>query len=64
MDSFFDLLYNDIINFTSSDTPSEIRKKCECTDGEDKLFDLYINTRYDDREEVSDEEIETIKKQL
>lgn len=48
----------------ASDTPSEIREKYECADGEYKLFDLYINTRYDDREEPSDEEIDTIKRQI
>ena len=45
----------------ASDTPREIKDRYADTEGEDRLFELYISTRYDDRAELSDEDIENIK---
>ncbi len=48
----------------SSDTPSELKEKCENTDCEQRLFCTYIDCRYDERKAIPAEEILDIKSKM
>ncbi len=48
----------------ASDTPSELRATGCCSEQEARVFDIYIKTRYDEREFVSEDEIVELKNSL
>ncbi len=48
----------------SSDTPLELREREENTHTEEELFTLYIDARYDDRTEVKEETVMSLKRRL
>ena len=48
----------------SADTPLELQKRQENTPPEEQLFDLYVETRYDERAELSETELDDLKATL
>lgn len=48
----------------SADTPLELQRRRENLPPEEQLFDLYVSTRYDERAELSEEELDELKKTL
>ncbi len=49
---------------TSHHTPCELSKMTENTDTEQELFELYINTRYDERIEPEEQTVERLRSSL
>ena len=45
----------------SADTPLELQHRRENPPTEERLFDLYVETRYDERAELSEEELHLLK---
>lgn len=45
----------------ASDTPSELKLREANSEHEDRVFDIYIRTRYDERQFVSEEEMTELK---
>ncbi len=45
----------------ASDTPSELKCSVPVSEPEERVFDLYIRSRYDERETVSEEEVIDLK---
>ena len=48
----------------SADTPLELQRRQENPPTEERLFDLYVETRYDERAELSEEELTQLKETL
>ncbi|MBQ8324116.1 MAG: hypothetical protein IJX82_03085 [Clostridia bacterium] len=48
----------------SSDTPLELQHRRENLPPEEQLFDLYVSARYDERAELSEAELDELKKTL
>ena len=48
----------------SADTPLELQRRRENAPPEEQLFDLYVSVRYDERAELSEEELDELKKTL
>ncbi len=47
-----------------TDTPSEIKARTESTPPEERVFDLYIDARYDERAELQEKELDGLKETL
>lgn len=48
----------------ASDTPIELRRRTENSEAEEKLFDMYIGTRYDEGASLNEQEILDLKEKL
>lgn len=48
----------------SADTPLELQHRRENAPPEEQLFDLYVSARYDERAELSEDELDELKKTL
>ncbi len=48
----------------SADTPLELQHRRENLPPEEQLFDLYVSARYDERAELSEDELDELKKTL
>ncbi len=47
-----------------TDTPSEIKSRTESTPPEERVFDLYIDARYDERAPLEEQELDGLKETL
>lgn len=47
-----------------TDTPSEIKERTESTPPEERVFDLYIDARYDERAPLKEQELDGLKETL